>query len=172
MENFNSMAGSTLTGKKILFAGSEPDISWKVLGEKILGACPNCMLDRATTYSAATRMMEAQKYDVVILDIMGVRGFDLLELAVSRKIKVAMFTEHDLNPKTLELSFKKGARTYIPQEKLGEIVPYLESILATAYLPGWGYLLSKVADFFDGIFEPAWKQQTAGDAMNSPEASR
>jgi len=165
MENFNSMEGSILTGKKILFAGGEPDISWKVLGEKILGACSDCTLDRATTHLAATKMMEAQKYDVVILDIMGVRGFDLLELAISRNIKVAMFTEHDLNPKTLELSFKKGARTYIPKEKLGEIVPYLESILTTAYLPGWGYLLSKVADLFDGIFEPAWKQQTAGAAM-------
>ncbi|MFZ4441155.1 MAG: hypothetical protein ACOYOS_22305, partial [Syntrophales bacterium] len=76
------------------------------------------------------------------------------------------------NPKTLELSFKKGARTYIPKEKLGEIVPYLESILTTAYLPGWGYLLSKAADLFDGIFEPAWKQQTAGATMNSPGVSR
>ncbi|MFZ4441730.1 MAG: response regulator [Syntrophales bacterium] len=172
MENFNSMAGSVLTGKKILFAGNEPDISWKVMGEKILGACSDCTLDQATTHSAATEMMEAQKYDVVILDIMGVRGFDLLELAASRNIKVAMFTEHDLNPKTLELSFKKGARTYIPQERLGEIVPYLESILTTHHLPGWGYLLSKVADFFDGIFESAQKQQTMGASMNSPEASR
>lgn len=171
MEKFNSMAGSILTGKKILFAGDEPDI-WKVLGGKILGTCPNCTLDRATTYSAAAKMMETQTYDVVILDIMGVRGFDLLDLAVSRNMKVAMFTGHDLNPKTLELSFRKGARTYIPKEKLGEIVPYLESILTTGYLPGWGYLLSKLVDLFDGIFEPAWKKQTAVAGINSPEVSR
>ncbi len=160
MKKVNSMAEFILNGKKILAVDDEPDIL-EVLEEEILGTCPDCTFDRATTYSAAAKMLETQTYDVVILDIMGVRGFDLLDLAISRNTKVAMFTAHALNPQALERSFKKGARAYIPKEKLGEIVPYLESILTTDYLPGWVYLLSKLVDFFDSKFEPGWKKKTS-----------
>jgi DNA-binding response OmpR family regulator len=43
-------------------------------------------------------MMTSQEYDLVILDIMGVRGFDLLDMAVGRNLPVAMLTAHALNP--------------------------------------------------------------------------
>jgi CheY-like chemotaxis protein len=160
MAEVKSMAEFVLNGKKILAVDDEPDIL-EVLEGEILGTCPDCAFDRATTYEAAAKMLKTQTYDVVILDIMGVRGFDLLDLAISRNMKVAMFTAHALNPQALERSFKKGARTYIPKEKLGEIVPYLESILTTDYLPGWLYLLSKLLDFFDSKFEPGWKKKTS-----------
>jgi len=159
MKKVNSMAEFILNGKKILAVDDEPDIL-EVLEGEILGTCPDCTFDKATAYEAAAKMLETP-YDVVILDIMGVRGFDLLDLAVSRNMKVAMFTAHALNPQALERSFKKGARAYIPKEKLGEIVPYLESILTTDYLPGWLYLLGKLMDFFDSKFEPGWKKKTS-----------
>jgi CheY-like chemotaxis protein len=154
------MTESVLNGKRILAVDDEPDIL-EVLEGEILGACPDCTFDQATTYEAAVKMLEAQAYDAVILDIMGVRGFDLLDLAVSKDMKVAMFTAHALNPQALERSFKKGARAYIPKEKLGDIVPYLESMLTTDYLPGWLYLVGKLVDFFDNKFEAGWKKKTS-----------
>ena len=77
------MKSSILDGKKILAVDDEPDVA-NVLEEEIVGACPNCRIEKVTTYEAAVKKLESQSYDVVILDIMGVRGFDLLDLAVSR----------------------------------------------------------------------------------------
>jgi len=62
------------------------------LEEEILGAAPKCKFQKAITYEEAAKKLESQAYDIVILDIMGVRGFDLLDLAVRRNLKVVMLT--------------------------------------------------------------------------------
>ena len=72
-------------------------------------------------------MLKANDYDLVVLDIMGVRGFDLLEIAVTRKFKVAMLTAHALSPEDLKKSHDMGARAYLPKDKLGEVVPFLKT---------------------------------------------
>lgn len=171
MEKFKSMAEFVLKGKRILAVGDKPDILTLMEG-KILGACPDCRLDRAATYQAAAKMMTAETYDVIILDIMGDRGLDLLDLAVRLNSQVAMFTGHDPDPNKLEIAFNKGARTYIPEENLEEIVPYLESILTNVYVQGRAYLLSKLIDFFESMFEPVWKKKTKLAVIDSPEMSR
>lgn len=160
MEKVHSMAEFILNGKKILAVDDEPDIL-EVLEGEILGTCPDCKLDKATTYEAAVKMLKTQTYDVVILDIMGVRGFDLLALAVSRDFKVVMFTAHALNPQALERAFKMNARAYIPKEKLGEIVSYLEGVLTNDYLPGWLFVFGKLMDYFNKKFGLGWEKKTA-----------
>jgi hypothetical protein len=85
---------------------------------------------------------------VVILDIMGVRGFDLLELAVKKNLRVAMLTAHALTPEALKRSFEMKARAYLPKEKLGQVVPFLEDVLKYDYLPGWKRLMKKLAKYF------------------------
>jgi hypothetical protein len=97
---------------------------------------------------------------VVILDIMGVRGFDLLSLSVERNIRVAMLTAHALTPEALKRSFEMKARAYLPKEKLGEIVPFLEDMLKYDYLPGWKRLFEKLKGFFDSKFESDWEKKT------------
>ncbi len=146
------MAESILNGKSILVVDDEPDIL-KLLEEDITDAAPKCKVEKATTYEEATKKLESQTYDVVILDIMGVRGFDLLELAVNRNMKVAMLTAHALNPEALKRSFDMKARAYLPKEKMEEIVPFLEDILTYEYLPGWKRLFSKMGDFFGNTFK-------------------
>ena len=153
------MAESVLSGKKILAVDDEPDVL-SVLDEEIMAACPNCKFDKATTYEAASKMLESNTYDVVILDIMGVRGFDLLKLAVSRNFRVAMLTAHALSPETLKRSFEMRARAFLPKEKLGEVVPFLEDVLKYEYLPGWKRLMEKLKGFFDSKFESDWEKRT------------
>jgi CheY-like chemotaxis protein len=92
------MKESVLDGKRILAVDDEPDVL-TVLEEEILGSCPNCTFDKATTYEEAAGKLRSGAYDLVILDIMGVRGFDLLALAVSNHLKAAMLTAHALLPK-------------------------------------------------------------------------
>ena len=147
------MAESILNGKRILAVDDEPDVL-DVLQEEILEACPDCTFDKATTYEEADRMLKAHAYDVVILDIMGVRGFDLLDSAVNKNLKVAMLTAHALNPEAFRRSFDMKARAYLPKEKLGDIVPFLEGMLKTDYLPGWKNLLGELGGFFTEKFTP------------------
>jgi DNA-binding NarL/FixJ family response regulator len=92
---------------------------------------------------------------------MGMRGFDLLDLSGKRNLTVAMLTAHSLNPESLKRSIEMKARAYLPKDKLGEIVPFLETVLEQEYLPGWSRLMKKleIADTsleatlatFDGI---------------------
>jgi CheY-like chemotaxis protein len=129
-----------------------------VLGEEILAACPECQIDKATTYEAAKELLNSWRYDIVMLDIMGVRGFDLLDLAVKQKFPVAMFTAHALSPEALKRSIEMGARAYLPKEKLGEVVPFLEDILEYEAPAGWNRLFGKLGDFFDNRFGPNWRK--------------
>ncbi len=153
------MSNSILDGKKILAVDDEPDVL-SVLQEEIMDACPNCKFEKATNYEDATKLLESNTYDVVILDIMGVRGFDLLETAVKRGFKVAMLTAHALSPEALKRSIELKARAYLPKEKLGEIVPFLEDLLKLDYESGWNRLFEKLYGFFTEKFESDWEKKT------------
>jgi len=153
-----SMAESILDGKRILAVDDEPDVLL-VLEEEITTECSNCQIDKATTYEEAAAKLKANVYDIVILDIMGVRGFDLLELAISRNFKTAMLTAHALSAEALKKSHDLGARAYLPKEKLGEIVPFLEDVLQYDAKSGWRRLLEKLENFYDDRFEPDWKKK-------------
>lgn len=152
------MAGSLLDGKIILAVDDEPDVL-SVLENEIMNECSNCQFDKATTYEEAAGMLKANSYDVVVLDIMGVKGFELLELAASRKFRTAMLTAHALNSEALKKSHDMGARAYLPKDKLGEIVPFLEDVLRYDTKTGWKRLLEKLENYFDGQFEPDWKKK-------------
>ncbi len=154
------MAKSILDGKRILAVDDEADVL-EVLGEEILGAAPECKYDKATTYQDALHMLETENYDLVILDIMGVRGFDLLNLALSRNDKVAMLTAHALNPQALRRSIEKGARAYLPKDKLGEIVSFLEDILEESdFWAGWGRMMNKLQVYFDSQWGKNWQKES------------
>jgi CheY-like chemotaxis protein len=148
---------SILNGKRILAVDDELDVL-DVLREELLAACPDCQIDKATTYETAKELLNSWRYDIVILDIMGVRGFDLLDLAVKHKFPVAMLTAHALSPEALKKSIDFGARAYLPKEKLGEIVPFLEDILEYDAPAGWNRLFGKLGGFFDDRFGPNWRK--------------
>ncbi len=153
------MKESVLNDKRILAVDDEPDVL-KVLEDEISGACSNCRIDKAGTYEEAANLVKTNTYDLVVLDIMGVRGFDLLALAVGRKFRVVMLTAHALSPEALKRSFEMKAMAYLPKEKLGEIVPFLEDALTHEYQAGWKRLMKKLKGFFDSKFESDWEQRT------------
>jgi CheY-like chemotaxis protein len=150
------MAESILNGKKILAVDDEPDVL-AVLEEEILDAAPKCKLEKATTYQEASQRLASRKYDIVILDIMGIRGFELLNLSTKRNLTVAMLTAHALYPQSLKRSIEMKARAYLPKEKLGEVVPLLEDVLKYDYLPGWGRLMKKLERYFNSRWGRSWK---------------
>jgi CheY-like chemotaxis protein len=153
-----NMKESILAGKRILAVDDEPDVL-DVLEEEILEACPNCQFEKSTSYETAVKMLNSQNYDLVILDIMGVRGFDLLALAESRKFPAAMLTAHALNPEALKRAIEMKARAYLPKDKLGEIVPLLEGVLEeTEFMSGWAHLMNKLEGYFDARWGEHWQK--------------
>jgi DNA-binding NtrC family response regulator len=150
------MTESILNHKKILMVDDERDIL-DIVYEEILDRCPDAKMDTAASYEEAAELLKSKDYDLVILDIMGVRGYDLLEIAVTRKFKVAMLTAHALSPEALKKSHDMGAMAYLPKDKLGELVPFLEDALKDEYKTGWQRLMSKLENYFDTAFEPDWK---------------
>ena len=153
------MSESLLNGKRILAVDDEPDVL-KVLEEEILDACSNCTFETAATYEEAAKLLETKPYDVVVLDIMGVRGFDLLDIAVKKDMRVAMLTAHALSPEALERSYRMKARAYLPKDKLGEIVPLLGDVLKYDFEAGWKNLATKMYAFFTDRFESDWENKT------------
>jgi len=71
-----------------------------------------------------------------------------------------MLTAHALSPEALKQSLEMGARAYLPKEKLGEIVPFLEVVLLYDYLPGWKRLLKSWKIFSCPLGE-RWEQTEA-----------
>jgi len=153
------MTESILKNKKLLIVDDEPDIL-NIVEEEIFNCCPDTRIDKAKDYETAAELLNSKDYDLVVLDIMGVRGFDLLEMAVGRKFKVAMLTAHALNPEALRKSHDMGAMAYLPKDKLGELVQFLEGILQHDYKSGWKWILAKLDDYFTEKFQSTdWKER-------------
>lgn len=150
------MGESPLKNKRILAVDDEPDVL-ETLKEQ-LEEYEGIIIDTATNYQDAYHLIRSWSYDLVILDIMGVRGFDLLNAAVSLGFPTVMLTAHALNPEALKKSIEMGARAYIPKEKLGEIAPFLEDVLTLSPKPGWQNLFRRLSAFFDSTFGSEWQK--------------
>ncbi len=151
------MQESILKGKVILTVDDEPDVL-EILKEDITEVCGGCILHQASTYESALDHLRSYTYDLVVLDIMGVRGFDLLQEAVVRGFPIAMLTAHALSPEAIKRSIEMGARAYLPKEKLSEIVPFLEDVLRYESAPGWKRLFEKLGGFFNTRFGAGWQK--------------
>ena len=113
-----------LAGKKILIVDDEIDVL-----ETLTDLLDMCLLDTAQDFDRAKMLLETSSYDIVILDIMGVRGYDLLAIAQEKRLPALMFTAHALNQDAFEQSMDSGAKAYIPKERMSEIASYLVELL-------------------------------------------
>jgi DNA-binding NtrC family response regulator len=151
------MKESILNHKKLLIVDDEPDVL-QILEQEILGTCPDSKIDKATNFETASELLKSREYDLVILDIMGVRGFDLLDIAVAEKLKVVMLTAHALNPKSFKKSYDLGAMSYVPKNKLGEMVPFLEDALRLDRKSMWRRLVERHEELYTEDFKSIdWK---------------
>jgi DNA-binding NtrC family response regulator len=145
-----------LKGKKVLAVDDEPDILDTL--EDILDECD---LERASNFESAKDLLESKTYDAAILDIMGVKGFDLLEIATKKNIPALMLTAHGLNPDNLVGSIKLGAKSYVPKDKMHEIDVYLKEIFLAKERgeEQSGNWFARLSSFFDERFGQGWKHK-------------
>jgi DNA-binding response OmpR family regulator len=149
-------AESVLKGKRILAVDDEEDIL-----ETIEDILDEVELDTAKDYATASHKIKHTRYDLAILDIMGVNGLTLLEECVERNIPAVMLTAHAINPDTLMDSIRKGAISYLPKETLTDLDELLEELFS-AYRkgePAWKILFEKLGEYFDERFGSGWKEK-------------
>jgi CheY-like chemotaxis protein len=152
------MGKSVLTAKRMLAVDDEPDILDILRGEL---ENHGVVLDTATTYEGGLQRLHSYTYDLAILDIMGVRGFELLQFATSKGIPVVMLTAHALNAESLKRSIDLGARAYVPKDELDNITPFLEDVLTLSYRPAWRSLFTRLGQSFGARFGPDWRKSEA-----------
>lgn len=142
---------SPLRGKLILFVDDEPDVL-DVLEDML----EMCKIHRATDYDTALKYLDNNTYDAVVLDIMGVNGFELLKKAVTRGFPALMLTAHELTPEALKKSIKLGAVSFLPKEKMSEIKAFLEDVVVYGGTPIWQKTFDRAGGVFNRRFGPDW----------------
>ena len=147
-------ASSLLKDKVILVVDDEVDVLDTV--EEVLEMC---LVTKANDYETARQYLLSFTYDIVILDIMGINGFELLKISVKRGFPTVMLTAYALTPEALEKSIKLGAVSFLPKEKMMELEDFLEDVVLKGGQPVWEKLFDKLGSLFNKRFGPDWKKQ-------------
>ena len=153
-----------IQGLRILAVDDEPDIL-----ETIVDVLDGAAVDGAKSYQEAMGLLSpgdsetpaGEKYDLAILDIMGVNGMDLLTHTVNHRIPTVMLTAHAMNPQTLKASIVNGAVSYLPKEELANLAEHINDVLDAVEKgqPTWVRLFSRMGKFFEKSFGPSWASE-------------
>jgi DNA-binding response OmpR family regulator len=145
-----------LRGKWILVVDDEEDIL-----QMIYELLEMCKIDTASTYEEGKALLERNQYHVAILDIMGVRGYDLLDIATRRDIPALMLTAHALTKEDLKKSAERGAAFYAPKDEISNIALYAADVLEARAKKqnSWAKWYERLSEFCDRRFGKNWKDQ-------------
>jgi len=154
-----------LDGKRILIVDDEPDIL-----ESLEGLLSMCQLVKASTFEEAKKYLETQSFDIAILDIMGVNGYKLLEIANEKNVIAVMLTAHALSVENTVKAFKEGAASYIPKEELSRITDFLEDIMYAKEKGKhfWGRWIERLGSYYEKKFGPDWQEKDKDIWRNIP----
>ncbi|WP_051184955.1 response regulator [Desulfatiglans anilini] len=147
---------SRLEGKKVLIVDDEPDVL-----DSLEDLLPMCSITAASTFDEAAELLNTRHYDLAVLDIMGVDGFNLLQIARSRGVPAVMLTAHALSPENTLKSLHEGAASYVPKEKLNDIQLFLEDVLEArerGRSPWWRWL-ERLGSYYERKFGEEWKKE-------------
>jgi CheY-like chemotaxis protein len=148
------MTSDLLYNKRVLVVDDEPDVL-NIFGELL----HMCDVIKASSFDEARKALEGEYFDIAILDIMGVNGYRLLEIANSRDIIAIMLTAHALSPEDTEKSFKEGAAFFVPKEKLSEIPAFLSDVVDAKlqFKNTWSKWMESFGASYDKKFGSGWK---------------
>ena len=154
------MSEIELKGKRLLVVDDEEDILDII--EELLN---QCIIDKAKDFNTAKELLDRNRYDAAILDIMGVNGYDLLEITRQKNIPAMMLTAHALSAENFYNSIEKGAYAYVPKDNISEIEFFLKAILLAHHegkrkLGSW---FSRLEPFFEEKFGMYWKERLKQD---------
>ena len=143
-----------LDGQRILVVDDEPDVL-----DSLEDLLAHCEVVKASNFEDARSLIEQEAFDLVILDIMGVSGYDLLNLATQKNMTAVMLTAHALTPENIVKSYRQGAAYFLPKEKMVDITSFLEEIL-DAKQKGqstWDNWMNRLAGYCERTFGDKWQ---------------
>ena len=146
-----------LKGKKILIVDDEPDVL-----DSLIELLDMCKIDTASSFEDGKRLLEEQAYDIAILDIMGVKGFELLKIANEKKIPALMLTAHALSEESLKKSAEDGAAYFAPKDKMADIDIFVADVLWALEMKKstWDKWLDRLGSFYDTRFQGTnWREK-------------
>jgi DNA-binding NtrC family response regulator len=138
-----------LTGKRVLIVDDEKDIL-----DTLEIQLDMCKIDTATSFEEAKTLLENNDYDIAILDIMGVNGYELLDIATRREIPALMLTAHALSEKSLMKSAENGASYYAPKDEINKIDLFIADVLEAKEKKKnpWIKMFERLGGYYDKKF--------------------
>lgn len=142
--------------KTVLVVDDEPDIL-----ETIVEVLEKFRVETAGTFSKALELLETQTYDMAILDIMGVKGLDLLKAAVRREIPAVMLTAPAMSPEYILQAMQSGAVSYISKQDLVN----LDALLAELFCAlehgqsPWRLTMERLEPLLNQRLPQGWKEK-------------
>jgi DNA-binding NtrC family response regulator len=146
----------SLEGKKILIVDDEPDVL-DTLEEEL----DTSMVSKASSFEEAKRLLESQDFDIAILDIMGVNGYALLEIAKKKNLIPVMLSSHALTTENIVKSRREGASYFLPKSEMAGIREHLLDLLE-AKAEGkdyWWRWYERMASYCENQFGPDWEKK-------------
>ena len=143
-------------GKRILIVDDEKDILDLLTELLELGK-----IDTAQSFEEAKGFIERYEYDIAVLDIMGVKGFELLKIANKKGIPALMLTAHALTEESLKKSAENGAAYYVPKDEINRISTFVADVLEAKEKNKnpWVRWFDRLGSSFDVIFTgPNWRE--------------
>ncbi len=143
-----------LKGKRVLIVDDEEDIL-----DYLTELFDMCKVDRASNFEEAKELLEKGTYHAAVLDIMGVKGYELLELADKKDIPALMLTAHAISKDNLKKSFEKGASYYVPKDEISQMDTFLADVLEAREQKKnvWVRWYDRLSSFCDKRFGPDWR---------------
>lgn len=146
-----------IRGKRILIVDDEEDVL-----ETLIELLAMCKIDTATTFEQGKELLESREYDVAVLDIMGVKGFDLLDIALSRNVPALMLTAHALTEESLKRSAEDGASYFVPKDEMHSIETFVADVIEATqkHKNAWVKWFERLGGFYDRRFVgPNWREK-------------
>jgi CheY-like chemotaxis protein len=119
-----SKAEKIIKGKRVLIVDDEKDIL-----DALTDLLNLCRIDTALSFGEAKELLENNYYDIAVLDILGVKGYELLEIAKDKGVPALMLTAHALSEDNLKKSAESGASYYAPKDEIVNIPIFIADVL-------------------------------------------
>jgi DNA-binding NtrC family response regulator len=145
-----------LTGKRILVVDDEPDVL-----DSLADLLVDCRVTKAFNFEQAKDLLQNQYFDMAILDIMGVQGYELLKICNDKRVIGVMLTAYAMTPEDIKKSYENGAASFVPKEKMADITTYLSDIYEAKEKGKslWWRWFDRLADYCEKKFGPEWQQK-------------
>ena len=146
-----------IRGRQILIVDDEEDVL-----EMLVDLLSMCRIDTATSFEEARKLLESGDYDLAVLDIMGVKGFDLIEIAKSRDIPALMLTAHALSEDSLKKSAENGASYFVPKDEIHRIQVFVADVIEAKekHRNAWVKCFERLGGYYDKRFVgPNWRER-------------